>query len=118
MKYPRIVFFFAAILVNLGVVNYYKIELTNVEILRIHIFLAILFFSTDLLQKKLLTNNKTSPMIVLGINFLRIIFCLLFLLTPLFLTQKMETNYIYNFFFIYFLVLFLDVFLKWKALKN
>ena len=118
MKHPRKVFFFAAILVNLGVVNYYKIELTSVEILRIHIFLAVLFFSTDQLQKRLLINSKTSPMIVLGINFLRIILCLLFLLIPFFMSQKMETNYIYNFFFIYFLILFLDVFLKWKALKN
>ena len=118
MKHPRIVFFFVAILVNLGVVNYCKIELTNVEILKTHVFLAILFFSTDLLQKKLLTNNKTSPMIVLGINFLRIILCLLFLLTPFFMSQKMEANYIYNFFFIYFFILFMDVFLKWKALKN
>tara|TARA_B100000945_G_scaffold317243_1_gene319686 strand:+ start:145 stop:501 length:357 start_codon:yes stop_codon:yes gene_type:complete len=118
MKHPRIIFFFVAILVNFWAARYYKLEITAIEILTIHIFLGILFFSTTLLQRKLLMNNKTSPMIALVVNFLRILLCILFLFTTLFMPQKAEATYIYNFFVIYFFILFLDIFLKWKALKN
>ena len=114
MKKIKARLFIISSAINLGVVYFLKLKITIQEVLKIHIFLFLLLFLTDLIQAKLSKHKNIPPSLILSINFLRILACLFFLCPAILNYEKPDNSYIYNFFFVYFFILFFDIFLKRK----
>ena len=114
MKKRKAIFFIISLAINLIAVYFLQLKITFQQVLIIHLFLILLFFLSDLIQTKFSNYKNIAPSLLLGINFLRIIACILFLLPAILEQDKSENSYIYNFFFVYFFILFSDIFLKHK----
>lgn len=108
----------ALFLINVGLIYIFELKLTYLQVFTIYIFLFLLFFLTDFVQFKLSHHKPSPPLLLLSINFLRILFCILFLLPTIFNHDKVDNSYIYNFFFIYFPFVFHDIYLKHKNIKK
>ena len=117
MKKSKIMLWILFFAVNVFFINTIKLEITLQEVLIIHTFLFSLAVLTELTQKKL----STPPFFfshLLSINFLRILACIIFLFPRMSNYEKLDDNYIYNFFICYFFHLFYEIFSKTKTLKN
>ena len=101
---------------NLLLVYFLKIQITLHQVLSIHVFLLLIFLLNDLVREKISNSKKPNPLLLLSLNFLRIISCIIFLLPTILNDEKFVTIYIYNFFICYFGYLFCDLFLKRKIL--
>ena len=118
MKKSKVIFSLALLGINLCAVYFYDLKTNFWQVLTIHSFLFLLFFLTDLTQTKLSNHKNSNPLVLLSINFLRILACIFFLLPTVLKHEKMDNSYIYNFFAIYFVILFSDIFLKHKNEKK
>jgi len=118
MKKSKKNLLFALLIINLGLIYIFELKITYLQVFTIYIFLFLLFFLTDFLQFKFSNHKHPSPLLLLSINFLRILLCILFLFPTIFNHEKTDNSYIYNFFFIYFPVVFYDIFLKRKNIKK
>ena len=117
MKKNKLALFFILFLINLAIVDLFKLKITFQQIFIVHIFLLSLSVLTTLIRDKTLKHKKTSISLLLALNFFRIIASVIFLF-PLILTQeKSQNNYIYNFFIFYFIYLFSDIIEKNKQTK-
>ncbi len=118
MKKSKVIFSLTLLCINLCTKYFFELQLTFRQVLTIHIFLFFLFFLTDLIQTKFSKHKNPYPLVLLSINFLRILACIFFLLPTVLNHEKMDNSYIYNFFAIYFVILFSDIFLKHKNEKK
>ena len=118
MKKSKVIFFLALLGINLCAVYFFELQLTFRQVLTIHIFLFLLFFLTDLIQTKFSKRKNPYPLLLLSINFLRILACIFFLWGTILNHEKLDNSYIYNFFAIYFVFLFSYIFLKHKNEKK
>lgn len=114
MKKSKAILFIISLVVNLGIIQISKIEITFQEVLTIQIFLFSLSFLTDVIQIKFAKHKNITPSHFLTINFVRILLCVIFLLPTILTYNKSDNNYIYNFFIVYFVYLFLDIIFKQK----
>tara|TARA_Y100000746_G_scaffold230750_1_gene242945 strand:- start:407 stop:772 length:366 start_codon:yes stop_codon:yes gene_type:complete len=114
MKKSKVWLFVFLFMANFSAIFFFGIPLNFEDVFVIHSFLLSLFFLTDLIQTKLSKKNRGIPHLLLGINFLRIVFCVLFLNVMTTNFQNINNNYVYNFFFVYFFILFSGVYLKSK----
>ena len=115
MKKNKAILFIASVVVNLLIVQIFKIKITFQEVLIIQIFLFSLSFLSDRVQLKFSKNKNITPSHFLMINFLRILLCVMFLLPIILRYDKSDNIYIYNFFIIYFVYLFSDLIFKVKT---
>jgi len=115
MKKSKAILFIASAVVNLLIVQIFKIKITFQEVLTIQIFLFSLSFLSDSIQLKFSKNKNITPAHFLMINFLRILLCVMFLLPIILRYDKSDNIYIYNFFIIYFVYLFSDLIFKVKT---
>ena len=115
MKKSKAILFIASVVVNLLIVQIFKIKITFQEVLTIQIFLFSLSFLSDSVQLKFSKNKNITPSHFLMINFLRILLCIMFLLPIILRYDKSDNIYIYNFFIIYFVYLFSDLIFKVKT---
>ncbi len=104
----------ALLVINLCIIYFLNLKVTLHQALKIHVFLFSLLLLTDTLKNKLLDSNSTISLLLLGINFLRIVLCVLFLLPTILSYDKADNSYIYNFFIVYFLMLFSGILLIHK----
>ena len=118
MKKSKVIFYLTLLGINLCAKYFFELQLTFRQVLTIHIFLFLLFFLTDLIQTKFSKHKNPYPLVLLSINFLRILACIFFLLPTVVNHEKMDNSYIYNFFVVYFFLLFSDFFLKHKNEKK
>lgn len=116
MKKSNIAIFIICALLNLMLVYFLKIQITLKHILSIHIFLSLIFLLNQLVSVKISNRKNPAPLLLLSLNFLRIISCIIFLLPTILSGEKFAHTYIYNFFICYFVYLFCDLFLKQKTL--
>ena len=114
MKKHKVVFFLILLAINLGAIYLFELPLTVKMALTIHGFLFLVFFLTPPIQNKILKRKKPLPLLSLGVNFLRIIFCVIFLLPNILNNKSVEKSYIYNFFFVYLFALFFEILLRRK----
>lgn len=115
MKKSKTILFVITLVVNLFIVQVFKINLTFQQVLTIQIFLFTLSLLAETIQVKFSENKKITPAHFLTINFLRISLCILFLLPTILKYSKSENTYIYNFFIAYFIYLFHDIIFKSKT---
>lgn len=118
MKKHKVVFFLILLAINLGAIYLFELPLTVKMALTIHGFLFLVFFLTTLIQNKILKRKKPLPLLSLGVNFLRIILCVIFLLPNILNNKSVEKSYIYNFFFVYLFALFFEILLRRKKIKK
>jgi len=118
MKINKLYLFIPLFAINALVVSFFELELNFLEVLTIHTFLFSLLFFTDLIQTKISKYKSTIPIIIISINFFRILACVLFLSSRILNQENTNKSYIYNFFFVYFFVLFHEVFLRLKNKKE
>ena len=117
MRKSKTILLIISLVVNLLLVQIFKIKITVQQVLIIHTFLFSLSFLADIIQLKFSKNKNITPAHFLMINFLRILLCVVFLLpTILEYDPKLHNVYIYNFFTIYFIYLFHDIIFKGKTL--
>ena len=117
MRKSKTILLIISLVVNLLLVQIFKI--TVQQVLIIHTFLFSLSFLADIIQLKLSKNKNISPAHFLMINFLRILLCVVFLLpTILEYNPKSHNIYIYNFFIVYFIYLFYDIIFKGKNVNK
>jgi len=110
----KVIFFLVAMTLNIFIVSQTNLNITTQEIVKIQTFLFLVFFITELVQNKALKIKKQKSILVLVVNFLRMILSIGFLF-PVFLNDDPSKNtYIYNFFIIYFAYLFLEIVTKLK----
>ena len=109
MKKSKAILFIASAVVNLLIVQIFKIKITFQEVLTIQIFLFSLSFLSDSVQLKFSKNKNITPAHFLMINFLRILLCVVFLLPTILKYSKLDNIYIYNFFIVYLIYLFHDI---------
>ena len=114
MKKNKVGFFLILLAINLVAIYLFELPLTVKKVLTIHGFLFSVFFLTPLIQNKILKRKKPLPLLSLGVNFLRIILCVIFLLPNILNNTSVEKNYIYNFFFVYLFALFFEILLRRK----
>ena len=115
MKKSKVILFIVLSVVNLVIVQIFKIKITFQEVLTIQIFLFSLSFLSDIVQLKFFKNKNIIPSHFLTINFLRILLCVLFLLPIILRNEKSDNIYIYNFFIVYFFYLFFNIIFKVKT---
>ena len=115
MKKSKVIFFLSSVVVNLILVQTFKIKITLQEVLIIHIFLFSLSFLSDRVQIKFSKNKNITPSQFFMINFIRILLCIMFLLPIILKYDKSYNIYIYNFFIIYFVYLFSGLIFKYKT---
>ena len=108
MKKNKVILFFTLITVNLLTAQISNIKITFQSILITNIFLFSLSFLTRVIQVKISKYKNSIPSHFLTINFIRILLCVIFLLS----NKNLTNIYIYNFFSIYFIYLFSDMFFK------
>ena len=89
--------FLVLCVINLTLLQIYKIPVTNLDVVQINVFLMFLSFIEDLINLKFSNLKKITPVYVLITNFLRIVFSLIFLLPTILNFTKNDTFYIYNF---------------------
>ena len=115
MKKSKTILLIILLVVNLLLVQIFKIKITFQQVLTIQTFLFSLSFLADIIQLKFSKNKNTTPAHFLMVNFLRILLCVVFLLPTILKYSKANNSYIYNFFIIYFIYLFYDMVFKGKA---
>jgi len=108
MKKNKAILFLTLITVNLLAAQIFNIKINFQLILITNIFLFSLSFLTHVIQVKILKYKKPTTSHFLTINFIRILLCVIFLLS----NKNLTNIYIYNFFIIYFIYLFSDMFFK------
>ena len=118
MKKSKTILLIISLVLNLLVVQIFKIKITFQQVLIIQIFLFSLSFLADITQLKFSKNKNITPAHFLIIYFLRILLCVLFLLPTILKYNKSDNIYIYNFFIIYFIYLFYDIIFKGKSLNK
>jgi len=118
MKKSKVILFIISGVVNLLIVQFFKLKITFQEVLTIQIFLFLLSFLADRVQLKFSKNKNITPSHFLMINFLRILLCVMFLFPKILSYDKSDNIYIYNFFIVYFIYLFSDIVLKQKNLNK
>ena len=114
MKKSKAILFITSLVVNLLIIQIFKIKITFQEVLIINIFLFSLSFLTDVIQIKFSKHKNITPSHFLSVNFLRIFLCVIFLLPTILTYSKSDNIYIYNFFIVYFIYLFSDIVFKHK----
>ena len=112
MKKSKAILFIASAVVNLLIVQIFKIKITFQEVLTIQIFLFSLSFLADVIQVKISKYKNITPSHFLAVNFLRILLCIIFLFPKILSDDKSDNIYIYNFFIVYFAYLFSDIIFK------
>ena len=115
MKNNRVTAAILLCAINLVLVETIKIKILFQQVLIIHIFLLLLIYLSDAIQKKLLKLKNLTISSLLSINFLRILACIVFLLPIILKHEESDNNYIYNFFICYFVYLFYDIIFKIKT---
>ena len=118
MKKNKAILFIVSTVVNLLIVQIFKIKITFQEVLTVQIFLFSLSFLVDVIQFKFSKYKKITPSHFLIVNFLRILLCVMFLLPIILRYDKSDNIYIYNFFIVYFFYLFSDLIFKVKTLNK
>ena len=118
MKKSKTILLIISLVLNLLVVQIFKIKITFQQVLIIQIFLFSLSFLTDIIQLKFSKNKNITPAHFLMINFLRILLCVVFLLPIILKYGESDDIYIYNFFIAYFIYLFHDIIFKGKNLNE
>ena len=118
MKKNKIILLITSLVVNLLLVQIFKIKITFQQVLIIHTFLFSLSFLVDIIQLKFSKNKNITPAHFLTINFLRIFLCVVFLLPTILEYSKSDNIYIYNFFIVYFIYLFYDIIFNSKKLNK
>ena len=118
MKKNKTILLIILLVVNLLLVQIFKIKITFHKVLIIQTFLFSLSFLVDIIQLKFSKNKNITPAHFLIINFLRILLCVVFLLPIILKYSKLENIYIYNFFIVYFIYLFYDIIFKAKNLNK
>ena len=118
MKKSKAILFVISLVVNLLIVELFKLKITFQQVLTIQIFLFSLSFLSDVIQLKFSNYKNITPSHFLSVNFLRIFLCIIFLLPTILTDGKSDNTYIYNFFIIYFIYLFSDIVLKQKNLNK
>jgi hypothetical protein len=118
MKKSKTILLIISLVLNLLVVQIFKIKITFQQVLIIQIFLFSLSFLADIIQLKFSKNKNITPAHFLMINFLRILLCVVFLLPIILKDGKSDDIYIYNFFITYFIYLFHDIIFKGKNLNK
>ena len=110
--------FFFSLTTNFSAIFFFAIPLNFEDVFVIHIFLFSVFFLTERVQTMLSNKKRPHPYLLLGNNFLRIVFCVVFLKITTGNFQNINNNYVYNFFFVYFFILFSEVYLKIKSKRE
>ena len=118
MKKSKIILLITSLVLNLLLVQIFKIKITFQQVLTIQIFLFSLSFLVDITQLKFSKNKNITPAHFLRINFLRILLCIVFLLPTILKYSELDNIYIYNFFIVYFIYLFHDIIFKAKNLNK
>ena len=118
MKKSKAILFIISGVVNLLIVQFFKLKITFQEVLTIQIFLFSLSFLSDVIQLKFSKYKNITLSHFLSVNFLRIFLCVIFLLPTILTYSKSDNIYIYNFFIVYFIYLFSDIVLKQKNLNK
>ena len=118
MKKSKAILLITSVVVNLLIVQFFKLKITFQEVLTIQIFLFSLSFLSDVIQLKFSKYKNITPSHFLSVNFLRILLCVIFLLPTILTYSKSDNIYIYNFFIVYFIYLFSDIVLKQKTLNK
>ena len=118
MRKSKTILLIISLVVNLLLVQIFKIKITVQQVLIIHTFLFSLSFLADIIQLKLSKNKNITPAHFLMINFLRILLCVVFLLPTILKYSNSDNSYIYNFFIIYFIYLFHDIIFKSKNVNK
>ena len=81
-----------------------------------HLFLFALDVFAQMYEKRL--NNIRKPLLVLSINFFRIVFCIVFLLPQITSSNTDRKLHIINFFLLYFILLIINLINKKKHLNK
>ena len=115
MKKSKIILLITSLVLNLLLVQIFKIKITFQQVLIIQTFLFALSFLADIIQLKFSKNKNITPAHFLMINFSRILLCVVFLLPTILKYSKSDNSYIYNFFIAYFIYLFHDIIFKSKT---
>ena len=118
MKKSKIILLITSLVLNLLLVQIFKIKITFQQVLIIQTFVFSLSFLADIIQLKFSKNKNITPAYFLMINFLRILLCVVFLLPIILKYGKSDDIYIYNFFIAYFIYLFHDIIFKGKNLNE
>jgi len=118
MKKSKTILLIISLVLNLLVVQIFKIKITFQQVLIIQIFLFSLSFLADIIQLKFSKNKNITPAHFLIINFLRMLLCVVFLLPTILKYSNSDNIYIYNFFIVYFIYLFHDIIFKGKNLNK
>ena len=118
MKKSKIILLITSLVLNLLLVQIFKIKITFQQVLIIQTFVFSLSFLADIIQLKFSKNKNSTPAHFLMINFLRILLCVVFLLPTILKYSEPENVYIYNFFIVYFIYLFHDIIFKGKNLNK
>ena len=118
MKKSKISLLITSLVLNLLLVQIFKIKITFQQVLIIQTFVFSLSFLADIIQLKFSKNKNSTPAHFLMINFLRILLCVVFLLPTILKYSEPENGYIYNFFIIYFIYLFHDIIFNGKNLNK
>lgn len=110
-------FFFTLVLIfNFGLIYLFNINISFSKVFEINIFLFLLLLLTQLMQFQIL--KKNGIILLLSINFLRIIACVFFLLPTILRNSTIGNIYIYNFLICYFLYLLFPHIFKKNLKKN
>ena len=117
MKKSKTILFIILLVLNLVILQIFDF-LSFHQVLIIQIFLFSLSFLVDISQVKFSKNKNITPAHFLGINFLRILLCVVFLLPIILKYSKSDNIYIFNFFIIYFIYLFHDIIYKSKKINK
>jgi len=118
MKKSKVIIFIISLCANLLFVQIFKLAISNQEIFKIHMFLFSLSLLVDLIKFKFSKDKNITPSHFLGINFLRIILCVIFLFPVILIHNKYNNIYIYTFLCVYFINLFSDIFLSVKISRK
>ena len=118
MKKSKIILLITSLVLNLLLVQIFKIKITFQQVLIIQTFVFSLSFMADIIQLKFSKNKNITPAHFLMINFLRISLCIVFLLPTILKYSSSDNIYIYNFFIAYFIYLFHDIIFKGKNLNK
>lgn len=106
----------ALFFLNMIIVCFSEINMSIESVLKIHIFLVLLSFLEERLRFKII-KEKQKIIYFLGVNFFKIILCLVFLAPNILVKNSINNTYIYTFFIVYFVILFYDIFAVLKTEK-
>ena len=104
------------LVVNISALYTFQIKELLCFAISSHLFLFALDVFTQMCEKRL--NNIRTPLLVLSINFFRIVFCIVFLLPQITSSNTDRKLYIINFFLLYFAFLIINLVNKKKHLNK